>query len=404
MLSFEEARRTILAHVRPLDAERVPLLDALGRVLAEDAVAPWDMPLWDNSAMDGYAVRGEDCGTIPRSLKVSGFLPAGGGTAGERLDPGCAIRIMTGAPLPDGCDAVIPLEDTDNGKRYVTLLRPVKKGQHIRFRGGVVREGGVFAAAGTPVGAPLIGMLASFGMTMAPVWRRPVVALLSSGDELIEPGRTPGPGQIVNSNALALAAAVREAGGIPRLIGIARDNRASHKKLLTEGLRADMLVTSAGVSAGDRDFVRDVLEELGANQLFWKVAMRPGGPSAFARHGSTPVFCLPGNPLATLITFEEFVRPALLRMQGLRSVLRPLFRAVLRDGLRKKPGILQIVPVHLERCEGRWHASLAASQGTVIGGNASGAEALAVLPAESGSCDAGDEVEVHCWGSNAVLV
>ena len=193
MLSFEEARRSILAHVRPLDAERVPLLDALGRVLAEDAVAPGDMPPWDNSAMDGYAVRGEDCTTIPRSLKVSGFFPAGGGTAGERLEPGCAIRIMTGAPLPNGCDAVIPLEDTDNGKRYVTLLRPVKKGQHIRFRGGVVREGGVFAAAGTPVGAPLIGMLASFGMTMAPVWRRPVVALLSSGDELIEPGSPASP-------------------------------------------------------------------------------------------------------------------------------------------------------------------------------------------------------------------
>ena len=132
--------------------------------------------------------------------------------------------------------------------------------------------------------------------------------------------------------------------------------------------------------------------------------MRPGGPSPFARHGSTHIICLPGNLVATLITFEEFVRPALLRMQGLRSVLRPLFRAVLRDGLRKKPGILQIVPVHLERCEGRWHASLAASQGTAIGGDASGAEALAVLPAESGSCDAGDEVEVHCWGSNAVLV
>lgn len=404
MLSFEDARRTILAHVRPLGAERVPLLDALDRVLAEDAVAPWDLPQWDHSAMDGYAVRSGDCGTIPRTLKVTGFLPAGGGAGGEQLEQGSALRIMTGACLPLGCDAVVPLEETDNGTRSVTVLQPVRKGQHIRLQGGDVGAGCAFASSGTPVGPPLIGMLSSFGMAMAPVHRRPVVALVTSGDELVESGRSPGPGQIINSNALALAAAVQEAGGIPRIIGIARDNRVSHRTLLTEGLGADVLVTSAGVSAGDRDLVRDVLEELGARQIFWKVAMRPGGPSAFFMHGITPVFCLPGNPLATLITFEEFVRPALLRMQGGRSALRSLFRAVLRDDLAKRPGSVQIVPVRLERDEGGWYASRVARQGAVSSRVPAGAEALAVLPVEAGTYAAGDEVEVHFWGSRADLI
>lgn len=403
MLSLEEARQSILTRVRPLDDERIPLLDALGRVLNEDAVAPWDMPLWDHAAMDGYAVRWEECGIIPRSLRVSGFRPAGTGDGDGRLKPGCAFRIMTGAPLPDGCDAVVPREETDNGSRYVTLLHPVAKGQHIRFRAGQVSQGTVFAASGTPIGAQLIGMMAGFGMTMATVHRRPVVALVCSGDELIEPGRTPGPGQIINSNALALAAAVREAGAVPRLLGIARDSRTSHDSLLSQGLKADVLVTSAGVSAGDRDYVRDVLDELGARQVFWKLAMRPGGPSAFALHGSTPAFSLPGNPLATLITFEELVRPALLKMQGYRSVLRPLFRVVLRDRIAKKPGCAQVVPVRLDREEERWYATPARR----LSGTAPpplGAQALAVLPFESGTCDAGDEVQVHFWGTNADLV
>jgi molybdopterin molybdotransferase len=402
MLSFEDARKTILAHVSPLGAERVPLPDAPGRVLAEDAVAPWDMPQWDHAAMDGYAVRSGDCGAIPRTLAVTGFIPAG--RMGDALEPGGALRIMTGAPLPPGCDAVVPLEDTDNGRRAVTLLQPVREGQHIRRRGNEIREGSVFAASGTPVGPPLVGMLASFGMVMAPVRRRPVVAIVTSGDELIEPGRSPGPGEVINGNALALAAAVREAGGIPRVIGIARDNRVSHRTLLEEGLGADVLVTSAGVSAGDRDFVRDVLDELGAGRIFWRVAMRPGGPSAFYLHDSTPVFCLPGNPQATLITFEEFVRPALLRMQGLRQVLRPLFRAVLRDGLAKRPGSVQIIPVRLERGDGTWYASPDLRRLSSIDAPLSGAKALAVLPFEAGSFDAGDGVEVHFWGPLADLV
>lgn len=246
-------------------------------------------------------------------------------------------------------------------------------------------------------------MLAGFGMALVPVYRRPTVAILSTGDELVELGRTPGPGEIINSNTLSLTAAVREAGCIPRIIGIARDNRESHLEKLREGLKADVLITSAGVSAGDCDLVRDILEELGARQLFWKVGIKPGGPTAFALYGTTPVFSLPGNPVSTMITFEEFVRPALLRMQGHRRVLRPLFKAVLREALKKKPGKVQIVRLRLEKEDGRWYATSAGNQQTAILRTMVDAQAIAVLPAGSSGYSAGDEVDVHYYGNHIEL-
>ena len=246
-------------------------------------------------------------------------------------------------------------------------------------------------------------MLAGFGIAMLPVYRRPTVAILSTGDELVEMGRTPGPGEIINSNTLSLAAAVQEVGCIPLIIGIARDNRESHLEKLCEGLRADVLITSAGVSAGDCDLVRDILEELGAQQIFWKVGIKPGGPTAFALYGSTLVFSLPGNPVSTMITFEEFVRPALLRMQGHQLVLRPHFKAVLRESLKKKPGKVQIVRVRLEKEGDRWYATSSGNQQTAILKTMVDAQAIAVLPAESTVFAAGDEVYVHYYGNHIEL-
>lgn len=404
MVSFEEARSVILANVSPVGTERVHLLDAVGRVLAEELVAPWDMPMWDNSAMDGFGVRASDCEATPSRLRVSGFLPAGARADGVALGPGLAVRIMTGAPIPAGCDAVVPVEESDGGQEQVTLHHPVKPGQHIRFRGEDVRAGTTFARAGAVVRPPEVNMLATFGMALVRVYRRPTVAILSTGDELVELGVTPGPGEIINSNALSLAAAVRESGCIPLVVGIARDNRESHLERLREGLKADVLITSAGVSAGDRDLVRDVLEDLGARQLFWKVGIKPGGPAAFALSGTTPVFSLPGNPVSTMITFEEFVRPALLRMQGHRAVLRPLFKAVLREGLKKKPGKVQFVRIRLEREGGRWYALSAGNQQTAILRTMVDAQAIAVIPAEGGDLAAGSEVDAHFFGNHVELV
>ncbi|MBK5274467.1 MAG: molybdopterin molybdotransferase MoeA [Desulfuromonadales bacterium] len=403
MVSFEEARSIILNSVQLVGTERIHLLEATGRVLAEDVTAPWDLPLWDNSAMDGYAVRAGDCRTIPCKLRVTGFLPAGARADGVTVEPGCAVRIMTGAPVPAGCDAVVPVEETDDGQQEVSLLEPVKKGQHFRFRGEDVAAGVTFARAGTIIRPPEINMLAGFGLALVPIYRRPIVAILSTGDELVELGRTPGPGEIINSNTLSLAAAVTECGAIPRIIGIASDNRASHLEKLGEGLKADVLITSAGVSAGDCDLVRDILEELGAKQVFWKIGIKPGGPTAFALHGSTPVFSLPGNPVSTMITFEEFVRPALLRMQGQQQVVRPLFKAVLRDALKKKSGKVQIVRLLLEKEDGRWYATSAGNQQTAILKTMVDARAIAVLPANSTDFAAGDEVDVHFYGNHIEL-
>jgi molybdopterin molybdotransferase len=403
MVTFEEARSLILDAVQPLGVERISLLEATGRILAENAVAPWDLPLWDNSAMDGYAVRAEDCLTTPCRLRVTGFLPAGARTDGVTVEPGCAVRIMTGAPTPAGCDAVVPVEETDDGQQEVLLNDPVKSGQHIRLRGEDVAVGALFIQAGAIIRPAEVNMLASFGMAVVPVYRRPIVAILSTGDELVELGTTPGAGEIINSNTLSLAAAVQEAGCIPRIIGIARDNRESHLVKLREGLKADALITSAGVSAGDCDLVRDILEELGARQLFWKVGIKPGGPTAFAMFGLIPVFSLPGNPVSTMITFEEFVRPALLRMQGHQRVIRPFFKAILREGLKKKPGKVQIVRLRLEKEDGRWYAASAGNQQTAILKTMVDAQAIAVLPAESTGFTVGDEVNVHYYGNHIEL-
>ncbi|HMN03401.1 molybdopterin molybdotransferase MoeA [Geobacter anodireducens] len=393
MPSFTEARSIILDRVAPLGIERVGILEAVGRILAEDLIAPWEMPLCDNSAMDGFAVRADDCGEIPASLKVTGYIPAGGRPAGP-VEPGCAIRIMTGAPVPPGCDAVVPVEETENEGGAVRIMATVARRQHIRFKGEDVATGDIVVSRGTLLQPPEISMLASFGKALVPVFRRARVAILSTGDELAELGESPAPGTIINSNALSLAAAVRQCGAEPVIIGIARDNRESHREKLAEGLRADALITSAGVSAGDRDVVRDVLAELGAEQLFWKVDMKPGGPTAFSMHGAVPVFSLPGNPVSTMITFEIFVRPALLRMMGHSRVVRPFVKATLLEEARKKPGKVNFLRVRATERDGRLVASTAGEQHTGILRTMVNANALVLLPREASFVPAGSEVEM----------
>jgi molybdopterin molybdotransferase len=258
MPTFDEARQMILARITPLGVERVSLLDATGRVVAEDMVAPWCMPLCDNSAMDGFAVRAVDCAVPGAALKVTGYIPAGGEICGT-VEQGCAIRIMTGAPVPPGCDAVVPIEETDDLGDRVIICEAVRERQHIRFTGEDVSAGETIISAGTLLRSPEISMLASFGRALVPVYRRARVAILSTGDELVELGEPLLPGKIINSNILSLAATIREIGGEPLLLGIARDNRESHLEKMAEGLKADAFITSAGVSAGDRDLVREVL-------------------------------------------------------------------------------------------------------------------------------------------------
>jgi molybdopterin molybdotransferase len=391
-IRFEEAQTLILDQARPLGRELVPLLQAPGRILIEDLHAPWDLPRWDNSAMDGFAICSAD-GQPGRELKVTGYIPAGE-TKMPPVTSGCAVRIMTGAPIPPGCDAVVPVEETEETVGKMRLLKQVTARDHIRFAGEDVAKGDLVLPAGTRLRPPEISLLASFGQGLVAVHRRPRVAILSTGDELVELGQSPGPGQIINSNALSLAASVVEAGGVPQLLGIARDNLESHREKLTEGLKADVLITSAGVSAGDRDLVRDVLAELGVEQRFWKIAIKPGRPTAFATKGKTLVFSLPGNPVSTMVTFEMFVRPALRKLQGVTPAIPPLHRAVLAEATRTRPERVQFLRVQVRSEGGRLVASSSGDQNTGILRTMLRANGIVILPAGRERFEAGDEVDV----------
>jgi molybdopterin molybdotransferase len=401
-ISFADARRLILDHVSPLGVERVPLLNALGRILAEAVTAPCDLPHCDVSAMDGYAVQAHGC-QAGATLKVTGFIGAGGRPT-PAVTNGCAVKIMTGAPLPAGCDAVIPVEETAEKDGEVRILASILPRQHIRFRGEDVARGDVAIAAKTRIRPPEINMLASLGRMLVPVHRRARVAIVSTGDELVEPGEAREPGQIVNSNAFSLAAAVQECGAEPVLLGIARDELESHRQLFRAGLEFDVLITSAGVSAGDRDLVREVLNELGVEQLFWKIAMKPGGPTAFGMRGQVPVFSLPGNPVSTMVTFEELVRPALLRMMGHRRVVRPLLKAILQEDLRKGGDKIHFLRVQVRVQEGRYLASTAGDQRTGTLRTMVRASGLVVIPRETTFLPAGSEVDLHLLRDDVVML
>lgn len=393
MVSFEEALKTISENVSPSGTEQVSLVESVGSALAEDIFAPCDLPLWDNSAMDGYAVRYADCQATPCTLRVTGYLLAGASAEGVEVEPGCAVKIMTGAPTPAGCSAVVPIEDTgETSGEQITVKAAVESGQHIRRQAEDICQGELVLKAGTVLRPAEISLLASCGRPSVLVQRRPIVAILSTGDELVEVGTQPGPGQLINSNTIALAAAVRQAGAIPRILGIARDNRVSHLEKMRQGLAADVLLTSAGISAGDRDLVRVVLEELGVKFLFHKVAIKPGKPTAFGIYEGKPVFCLPGNPVSSQITFDQFVRPALLAMMGHKQVRRQTFKAITDEAI--KPGSrMRFLRVSLKKQGDMWHAMSSGNQETGILRTSLLADAMAMIPANT-SYNAGDEVTI----------
>ncbi len=402
MLTYYQARELIVESVQPQAIEKVSLLDAVGRAVAEDVIAKQPLPLFDNSAMDGYAVRAEDCfsGAV---LPLRGYIPAGG-QVNCRVDPGTAVKIMTGAPVPPGADAVVPFEETEEAEDKITLLGRVKTGDHIRHKGEDIKPGDRIVEAGTVLRPAEISLLASFGMPTVKAHRRVRVAILSTGDELRELNEESGEGTIIDSNSWALAAAVREIGAEPLLLGIARDNRESLLEKMRDGLQADVLITSAGVSAGDRDYVREVLETLGVEQKFWKVNIKPGKPTAFGMRGTTPVFSLPGNPVSTMITFEEFVRPALLKMMGHRTIYKPLFKAKLQHPVKKKYDRLQLMRVAVELNEnGEMVIASAGDQNTGILRTMICAQGVALLAPDRDYYAAGDSLEVHLLGAATAL-
>jgi len=381
MLTVEQALEAILGRIPRLGTERVEVLAALGRTLAEPVVSRREIPPWPNSSMDGYAVRAEDT-RAGAALAVVGRVEAGALPA-RGVGRGEAMRIFTGAPLPAGADSVVPQEDVEASGDRIALRGPVERAAYVRHRGEDVRAGTRVLEPGTPLTAAEIGLLATLGHGQVSVYRRPRVAILSTGNELADLGTEPGPGQIPNTNTYTLMAQVLEAGGDPINLGVACDRLEAIEERVRAGCDADVLVSSAGVSVGELDLVREALTRAGAELHLWQVSMRPGKPITFGSLGSRPVWGLPGNPVSAMVTFELFVRPALLKMGGRHRLTRPRLRARALETVPNPGSRRGYLRVQLEPTADGLGARLTGEQGSAILRSMVTADGLAVVPPDT---------------------
>jgi len=392
-----DAARAILEGLRPLPGERLPLLDALGRVLVEEVESPLDLPPWDNSAMDGYAVRNADfASSADVALEVVEVIPAGGFPT-RALAPGQCARIFTGAPLPQGADGVIRQEDAadpGDGRVRFTDLRDL--GRNVRRRGEDVRRGSTVLTRGTVLGPAQLGVLASLANPDVLVHRTPTVAILGSGDEIADlderdailAGR-----KIASSNSYTLAANLRRDGAVPRNLGIARDDPADLGRRLERAAGADLLVTTAGISVGPHDHLRTVFEAAGGRIGFWRIRMRPGAPVGFGWLGDTPWIGLPGNPVSTMVTYELFVRPAIRVLQGHELPFRRAFTIEVAEPLHYPPKLTHFLRAVVSLEDGRPRARLTGGQGSGILTSMARANALLIVPADRDHVAPGEHLE-----------
>lgn len=396
LLTVAQARERILDRITALDSETVALTAARGRVLAEAVRAERDVPPFANSAMDGYAIRAGDVTKAsafhPVRLRVLGEIRAGVAPP-TAVEPQTALRIMTGAMIPEGSDAVVRVEDTAEHDGTVDVRVPVAAGTSLRAAGSDLSRGDLLAEAGRVVTPGLIGVLASVGRVAVRCIRRPRVLVLTTGDELREPGETLGPGQITNTNRYTLLAAVEEGGGIVVDAGVARDERGDLIERLKGAGDTDLVITTGGVSMGAYDLVRSVLEEREA-VTFWQVALRPGKPLMFATVGGVPLIGLPGNPVSTLVTFELFVRPALLKLQGRRDLERPRLTAITEESLQNPPHLEQYFRGIAQRDGPRIVVRLTGDQGSHVLRSMADANCLVVVPLGTSEVAAGAPVEI----------
>ena len=395
MISVEEALQTILAGCRPMGLEKVDILEARGRVIGEDVFAPRDIPSAANSAMDGYAVRSADTKGVhalkPVELKVIETIAAGSAPR-KTLKEGQAARIMTGAVIPKGADAVVRREDTEERGKTVRIKVAAPKGLDIRFSGEDVQKGERVIAAGSVLRPGHIGMLAALGKSFVSVHQKPRVAILSTGDELVDIEIDPPPGKIVNSNSYSLAAQILECGGIPIMMGIGRDKKAELVEKFQIARRADVILSSGGVSVGDYDFVKDVMGDIGNAMHFWQVAMRPGKPLAFGSIDGVPLFGLPGNPVSVMVSFEQFVRPYLLKMQGHVRIFRETLTAQSAQDIKKGIGVKNFIRAVVQKEKDRYLARVTGEQGSGILKSMVAANAFIVLPEKVSFVKKGDQV------------
>jgi molybdopterin molybdotransferase len=392
MLSVAEALAKVLEGTPVLGTERVGLLGAVGRVLGEDVRAERDVPGYDNSAMDGYAVRHADLVQAPVRLRVIGTAAAG--SPGPAVVPGCAVKIMTGAPVPIGADTVVRLEDTRTEADEVLIEVPPPQGANIRRAGEDVRNGALVLRKGWRIAPADVGLLASIGRTLLLVHQIPRVAIVSTGNELVEADAEPAPGQVVNSNAYTLAAAVAEAGASPVALPVARDTPGEIRDALAAAARCDAILSTGGVSVGEFDYVKEAMETLGLERRFWQVAQKPGKPLMFGTLGGRPCFGLPGNPVSSLVCFYLYVRPALRKMMGHERIHLPTLVATAGEEIRKTPGLTEFVRCRLERTPAGMVALPTGSQSSGVLRSMSEARGLIVGPPEVGRIEPGAAVRV----------
>ncbi|MDO8426013.1 MAG: molybdopterin molybdotransferase MoeA [Deltaproteobacteria bacterium] len=406
MISVESALDTILKEIKPLGLESVDIITALGRTIGEDISALRPNPPWDNSAMDGYALIDADAkgatDANPVKLKVIYDLPAGQVPKGP-VKKGEAVRIMTGAPVPEGATAVIMVEKTSSDDGVVAIRSEVKPGENIRKSGEDFKAGEVVIKKGSLVRPAEVSMLATVGVPFVLVHKRPRVAVVSTGDELCEINEVPPKGKILNSNGYAIAALVAASGAEAMQLGIARDTKESLREKLKAAMAADCIISSGGVSVGDYDFVKDVLKELGSEMIFWKVAMKPGKPLAFGMIGGKPAFGLPGNPISSMVAFEQFVRPALLKMSGRKNIFSSAFRARLTKDLKVKPGRMNFIRAELASGDSGFIVTPLDGQGSGVISTMVRANSFIIVPQDSSGFKKDDLVKVQPFDPSILL-
>jgi molybdopterin molybdotransferase len=397
MISVEDALNQILEVIVPLGREKISILDSIGRVIGEDIYANRNIPPKDNSAMDGYAVHWEDTRSAsiskPVILKVIEDIPAGT-IPRKKIGTGESSRIMTGAPIPVGANAIVRVEDTEKDGRRVKVFVKAKEGQDIRPAGEDVKEGELVISRRDVIRPAEIGMLAALGRSFISVYQRPLVAVVATGDELVDIDENPTSWQIISSNSYSLAAQIVDCGAIPLQIGIARDKKDDLVSKFKAALRADIIVSSGGVSVGDYDLVKDVMKEVGNRMKFWQVAMRPGKPLAFGSMDGIPVFGLPGNPVSSMVSFEQFVRPSILKMMGHKNLFRKVVRATVNEDITKGKGAKHFVRAHIKYENGKFTVTSTGEQGSGILKSMVRANGLIILPENRTSVKKGDEVTV----------
>ncbi len=402
----ESALRMILEKTAPLGEEEVPLLNALGRIVAADIVSDANIPPASNSAMDGYALHARDTAfathDTPASLAIAGEIRAGGDSFSGEVLPSHCVRIMTGAPIPEGADAVIPVEDTAESGGKVLVYRKIVSGENIRNAGEDIATGQTVIHKGDRLSPAAIGLLASLNRSTVPVYRRPSVAIISTGDEILDVGEPGPPGRIRNSNAYTLMSEVKKYGAVPYYIGIARDTIEDTRAKFTEAFKHDVVISTGGVSMGKYDHVAEVMRGLNIEIFIETIKMKPGKPCIFGARGNQLFFGLPGNPVSTMVSFIQFVRPAILKLMGATRIRKPLVYAVTEEELSKKPDRTHYIRGFFYARDGEIHVTSTGPQGSGILRSMHEANCLIILPEGVSRVSAGDRVIIQLIGHEEI--